>query len=181
MCPQEHTAPPPLGCCGWAPGPLGSWAALAFSRHSSSSCPLPLTCPSHQCDSIGQTPNPAVMPAAARAEQSAASTRQGQAVPSAIGQAVEPGCARLPTATSPRTGRTEDIKSPGGDSASPPPASRSPLWGQAQAVPVSPWATLLLSGAGLEVPSLLPACLVQGSALTGALPLAAPWDTGAQC
>ena len=71
---------------------MGSWAALAFSHHSSSSsssssCPLPLTHPSHQCDSIGQTPNPTVIPAAARAEQSPASTGQGQAVPGAISQA----------------------------------------------------------------------------------------------
>lgn len=129
--------------------------------------------PSCQCDSIGHTPNAAVIPAAARAEQSTASAGQGRAGPGAISQAVGPGCARVPTAISPRTGRREDIRSLAGESSSPPLASSSPLWGQDQAVPASPRETSPPSGAGLEVPSLLPACLVQGSALIGALPLRA--------
>lgn len=75
--PQGHPAPPPLGCWGQPPSPWGSWPALAFFRHSSSSCPLPQARPSRQCSSISQTPNPALIPAAAGAQQSTASHGTG--------------------------------------------------------------------------------------------------------
>lgn len=54
LCPQGQPAPPPLGCWGPAPSLLGSRASLAFSCHSSSSCPLPLTRASRRATALAR-------------------------------------------------------------------------------------------------------------------------------
>ena len=64
-------------------------------------------------------------------------------------------------------------KTPAGESSSPFLASSSPLWGRAQAIPMGPREISHSARAGVEVPSLLPACLAEGPALPAALPLQA--------